>query len=247
MMKIPPLKLPLISSILILFTACSKEFDECFYLTDDITTKVYHSEKFEQVEIYVPGEYSFKQGKEHEIKITAHPRYLDSLNTNVHHGKLSITNRSPFCENKTDLKVEITLPKIKNLFFNAKSTIYMNDFVHQEDLTINLRKKSFVEINRFEGMHKFFVLLREDASIKTNTPIENIDSLQINIEVEGRFNGFNIPAKHVNIDILGKGYCEVNTIEKLHVVIKVNANVVAKDCPSLYKSITGKGEVYLKN
>ena len=140
-MKIPPLKPALISSFLILFTACSKEFDECFYLTDDINTKVYHSEKFEQVEIYVPGEYSFKQGKEHEIKITAHPRYLDSLNTNVHHGKLSISNRFPFCENKTDLKVEITLPKIKKLFFNAKSTIYMNDFVNKKISPLTCVKK----------------------------------------------------------------------------------------------------------
>ena len=247
MMKIPPLKLPLISSILTLFVDCSKEFDECFYLTEDITTKVYHSERFEQVEIYVPGEYTFKQGKEHEIKITAHPRYLDSLNTSIHHGKLSISNRFPFCENKTDLKVEITLPKIKNLFFNAKSTILLNDFINQENLSINLSKKSILEINQFEGMHKFFVLLREDALIKTTTPLENIDSLQINIEGEGRFNGFNIPAKHVNIDILGKGYCEVKALEKLHVVIKGNVNVITKGSPSLYKRITGKGEVYFKD
>lgn len=123
----------------------------------------------------------------------------------------------------------------------------MKDFINQDDLYINLSKKSFLEINRFQGMHKFFMLLREDATIKANAPLEEIDSLQVNIEGDGRFNGYNLPAKNVNITILGKGYCEVNTAEKLHVVIKGDANVVSKGMPSLYKSITGKGDVYFKD
>lgn len=91
------------------------------------------------------------------------------------------------------------------------------------------------------------MLLREDATIKANTPLEEIDSLQVNIEGDGRFNGYNVPAKNVDVNILGKGYCEVNAIKKLHVVIKGDANVVSKGMPSLYKSITGRGDVYFKD
>ena len=32
-----------------------------------------------------------------------------------------------------------------------------------------------------------------------------------------------MPAKKVNVNILGKGHCEVNAIEKLHVEIKGDA------------------------
>ena len=88
--------------------------------------------------------------------------------------------------------------------------------------------------------------MRENALIKTNTPSNEIDSLKVLIEGDGRFNGFNIPAKNVDVSILGKGYCEVNAIEKLHVVIKGDANVVSKGMPSLYKRITGRGDVYFK-
>ena len=53
-----------------------------------------------------------------------------------------------------------------------------------------------------------------------------------------------MPAKKVQVNILGKGHCEVNAIEKLHVEIKGQANVYAKGMPSLYKRITGQGDVY---
>lgn len=235
--------------MLCLFTliSCTQEYDECFYLTDEMITEVYPLNNFNQIETFVQGAYTFKQGKQHQIKITGHPRFLDSLSTQVHHETLSITNRFPFCKNKTKLKVEITLPVIKHLFINAESHLTIDDFDNKADLYVNLSEKSFLEINRFQGMHKFFIQLREDAIIKTNKPLNEIDSLQINIEGDGSFNGFNIPAKNVAISILGKGYCEVNAIEKLHVVIKGDANVISKGMPSLYKSITGRGDVYFKD
>ena len=64
------------------------------------------------------------------------------------------------------------------------------------------------------------------------------------IEGNGRFSGYTMPAKKVQVNILGKGHCEVNAIEKLHVEIKGQANVYAKGMPSLYKRITGQGDVY---
>jgi len=250
-MMLPTLNPRFIPSILMLslFTvmSCTEEYDECFYLTDEMITKVYPLNDFNHIESFVQGAYTFKQSKQHQIKITGHPRYLDSLSTQVNLETLSITNRFPFCENKAQLKVEITLPMIKHLFIDAESHVIFDDFENQTDLYINLSKKSFLEINRFQGMHNFFIQLREDALIKTNTPLNEIDSLQVNIEGDGRFNGFNIPAKNVAISILGKGYCEVNAIEKLHVVIKGDANVISKGMPSLYKSITGRGDVYFKD
>lgn len=141
----------------------------------------------------------------------------------------------------------ITLPKIKEILIDAKSKVTLEDFENQEDLNITLSKKSLLDINQFKGTHKFYMQLREDAMIKSNTPLETVDSLKVVIEGDGRLDAFNMPAKNVDISILGKGYCEVNAIEKLHVVIKGDANVVSKGMPSLYKSITGRGDVYFKD
>jgi hypothetical protein len=63
----------------------------------------------------------------------------------------------------------------------------------------------------------------------------------------GTLEDYPIPAKNVTVNIEGKGYCEVNAIEKLNVVIKGNANVYSKGMPSLYKRITGKGDVYFND
>ena len=243
----PHLFTTMILSSLFTFSSCTEEFDDCFYLTDDVVTKVYPLDDFNQLETFVPGEYTLKQGSKHSIEITGHPRYLDSLSSQVYNKRLSISNRFPFCEDNTPFKAVITLPKIKEILIDAKSKVTLEDFENQEDLNITLSKKSLLDINQFQGTHKFYMLLREDAIIKSNTPLETVDSLKVVIEGDGRLDGFNMPAKNVAISILGKGYCEVNAIEKLHVVIKGDANVVSKGMPSLYKSITGRGDVYFKD
>ena len=243
----PHLFTTMILSSLFTFSSCTEEFDDCFYLTDDVVTKVYPLDDFNQLETFVPGEYTLKQGSTHSIEITGHPRYLDSLSSQVYNKRLSISNRFPFCEDNTPFKAVITLPKIKEILIDAKSKVTLEDFENQEDLNITLSKKSLLDINQFKGTHKFYMQLREDAMIKSNTPLETVDSLKVVIEGDGRLDAFNMPAKNVDISILGKGYCEVNAIEKLHVVIKGDANVVSKVMPSLYKSITGRGDVYFKD
>ena len=87
-----------------LFTNCTEDYDECFYLTDEMETKVYALKEFTQIETFVPGEYTFKQGKVHQIKITAHPRYIDSINRQVHHKTLSISNLFPFVKTIPNLR-----------------------------------------------------------------------------------------------------------------------------------------------
>ncbi len=243
----PQFNLSMLLLSLLSLSSCAPEFEDCFYLTDETITKSYPLDDFAQIDTFVPGHYTFKQGNEHHIKITGNPQYLDSLSSVVYNNKLVLSNRFPFCEGNAQLNVVITTPKVNHLFVDAESTITLEDFDQQEDLYVNLSKNSFLTINRFKGMRKFHAQLRDDSSIETKAAFKDIDSLALNIEGNGRFNGFTIPAKNVAITVLGKGYCEVNAIEKLHVVIKGNANVISKGMPSLYKSITGKGDVYFQD
>lgn len=232
---------------LILFSSCTEEFDECFYLNNESVSKKYDLSAFTQIETFVPGNYVLKQGNQHNVNLKGHPRYLDSIKTYINNGKLQITNRFPFCENNTQVEVVITLSKLNQLFIHAKSNIRIEEFDQQDNLYLNLNKKSFLEINRFKGLRKLYVLLRDEAAIVSKQEIRTIDSLKIEIEGDGQFYGFKIPSKNVDISILGKGYSEVNAIEKLLVVIKGNANIISKGMPSLYKRITGRGNVYFKD
>lgn len=156
----PHLFTTMILSSLFTFSSCTEEFDDCFYLTDEIITKIYPLDNFNQFETFVPEAYTLKQGSKHSIEITGHPRYLDSLSSQVYNKRLSISNRFPFCKNKTPSDVVITLPKVKEIFIDAKSKVTIEDFEKQEDLNITLSKKSFLDINQFKGTQKFFMLYK---------------------------------------------------------------------------------------
>ena len=127
----PHLFTTMILSSLFTFSSCTEEFEDCFYLTDEVVTKVYPLDDFNQLETFVPGEYTLKQGSTHNIEITEHPRYLDSLSSQVYNKRLSISNRFPFCEDNAPFKALITLPKIKKILIDAKSKVTLEDFENQ--------------------------------------------------------------------------------------------------------------------
>ena len=120
----------------------------------------------------------------------------------------------------------------------------MEDFKGQSELDIKLSQKSFLDINRYKGLRSFYAFISQDAEIACMEEYDPLEEVNIVIEGKGHFSGYTMPAKKVRVNILGKGHCEVNAIEKLHVEIKGQANVYAKGMPSLYKRITGQGNVY---
>ena len=98
------------------------------------------------------GTYTFKQGDEHKIEISGHPRYIDSLNTRVINDQLTLGSRFPFCNETTPFEITITQPRLEKIFIDAESTVTIEDFENQSDLHIKLSQKSFLDIHRFEGL-----------------------------------------------------------------------------------------------
>ena len=133
---------------------------------------------------------------------------------------------------------------MKKLFIDAESRITIEDFKDQSELDIKLSQKSFLDINQYKGLCRFYAFISQDAEITCIEEHNPLEEVNIVIEGNGRFLGYTMPAKNVKVNILGKGYCEVNAIEILHVEIKGRANVYSKGMPSLYKRITGQGDVY---
>ena len=155
-----------------------------------------------------------------------------------------MSNQYPFCHEDNDYEITVTLPQLKKLFIDAESRITIEDFKDQSELDIKLSQKSFLDIKRYKGLRSFYAFISQNAEIACIEEHEPLEEVNIVIEGNGRFSGYTMPAKKVQVNILGKGHCEVNAIEKLHVEIKGQANVYAKGMPSLYKRITGQGDVY---
>lgn len=237
---------PLLFILLQLFLFCqfTEELDDCFFLTDEIVTREYHLSSFEGVRSSLNGNYVIKQGDTHKIEISGPPRYIDSLSTQVINKELNMDNRYPFCQEATSFEITITLPQLEKVFIDAESTVTLEDFYNQNDLNIKLTQKSILEIKRFDGLQNFHAFLSQEAQITTVEELKLLEQVEIIIEGKGYFLGYLMPSKKVNVNILGKGHCKVNTIEKLHVEIKGDADVFSKGNPILYKRITGKGDVY---
>ena len=229
---------------LCLFCRCSNELDDCFFLTDDKVQRQYDLDAFDAVKSTLRGNYVIKQGKKHQIEIMGHPRYIDSLSKRVYKQQLTLSNQHPFCHEDNDYEITITLPQLKKLFIDAESRITVEEFKNQSELDIKLSQKSFLDIKRYQGLRSFYAFISQDAEIALIEEHDPLEEVNIVIEGNGRFSGYTMPAKKVQVNILGKGHCEVNAIEKLHVVIKGQASVYAKGMPSLYKRITGQGDVY---
>ena len=227
-----------------LFCQCSNELDDCFFLTNEKVKRQYNLDAFDAVKSTLKGNYFFKQGKEHQIEITGHPRYIDSLSKRVYKQQLRLSNQYPFCHEDNNYEITVTLPQLKKLFIDAESRITVEDFKDQSELDIKLSQKSFLDIKHYKGLRSFYAFISQDAEITCTEEYDPLDEVNIVIEGNGSFSGYTMPAKKVQVNILGKGYCEVNAIEKLHVEIKGQASVYAKGMPSLYKRITGQGDVY---
>lgn len=224
--------------------SCTSERDECFFLDNTTSTKVESVEPFTHFYSHLEGNYIFKQGEKHQIEISGEKRYVDSLRINTSHGLLNLKNHMPHCSSSVPFSIVVTVPELHHISILRKSEVQIDDFINQDDLSIDLTDNSQLELNTLSGLKRLSIAMSQNASIKSIKPFSPLEELTINIEGNGHFKDYTIPAKEVSINIEGKGYCEVNSIEKLNVVILGDANVISKGTPSLYKRITGKGDVH---
>ena len=104
-----------------LFCQCSNELDDCFFLTNEKVKRQYNLDAFDTVKSTLKGNYFFKQGKEHQIEITGHPRYIDSLSKRVYKQQLTLSNQYPFCHEDNDYEITVTLPQLKNFLSIPKA------------------------------------------------------------------------------------------------------------------------------
>ncbi|MDM9632685.1 head GIN domain-containing protein [Robiginitalea aurantiaca] len=71
----------------------------------------------------------------------------------------------------------------------------------------------------------------------------NAESLMLQNEGTGKFNGFLFTVSNCNVEIIGSGDCEVHAISTLNVDIEGSGDVYYKGTPALEVNISGSGKV----
>ena len=88
---------------------------------------------------------------------------------------------------------------------------------------------------------------QEGAQLISHKKILKVELLKVDIKGAGSIKGYPIIAQNVEINIEGKGNCEVTALNRLDVDIVGNATVYYSGTPTIHKRITGKGNVYFTN
>ena len=231
----------------IISSSCTTSNNECFYVHRQENTKETILSEFNHLTLDVPGTYTIKQGEKHHITVKGNAYYLDSIKTNIGDKNLHLFQKGAHCDDQLSYNVIITLPKLQELNVRKNASVYIEDFEDQSELKLDVSKRSVVDINRFKCLRKFYAQLSQGGAIYSHKILDTLNEINIKIEGNGAFKGYPDPSKKVAIQINGNGYCEVNSTERLNVVILGNGTVNSLGMPSLYKRITGKGSVNFNN
>jgi hypothetical protein len=225
--------------------SCEKEEDfSCIVDNNSSVEKTIQLDYFDRIGVYVEGNIEIKQGEKTAITLKGNSALVDSLYTTIENNKLNVELRSPYCTPSTQLQLTITTPIVKEFLVSEKSQVVFNDFDNQQKLKLQINSNSVIEINQFEGLNEMAISLQEGAHFISNHKIKEVSKLKIDIKGNGSLSGYPIVAQDVEIDIEGKGNCEITALSRLDVNIVGNANVYCNGKPKIHNRITGKGDVY---
>jgi len=73
------------------------------------------------------------------------------------------------------------------------------------------------------------------------------ESLTLENEGSGKFNGFQFSVSTCDVEIIGSGDCEVNAINQLHVDIEGSGDIYYKGSPAIDADISGSGKIINAN
>lgn len=162
--------------------SCTSERDECFFLDNTTSTKVESVEPFTHFYSHLEGNYIFKQGEKHQIEISDEKRYVDSLRINTSHGLLNLKNHMPHCSSSVPFSIVVTVPELHHISILRKSEVQIDDFINQDDLSIDLTDNSQLELNTLSGLKRLSIAMSQNARIKSIQPFSPLEELTINMK-----------------------------------------------------------------
>lgn len=146
--------------------------------------------------------------------------------------------------------------KVKTNVVSNELRLYLDDDNNYRDIilevniivpSINSVKNSGVgniSILDVDTINNFNVLNSGTGTISIAGAAE---SLTLENEGSGKFNGFQFSVSTCDVEIIGSGDCEVNAINQLHVDIEGSGDIYYKGSPDIDANISGSGKIINAN
>ncbi len=175
--------------------------------------------EFQSVGLGISGTVYLTPGKTQKVTVEGQKNLIDNLKKEVKNGSWNIA----FVKNvrgKSDMKIYITLPTVKNLAIGGSGKIIANEAFHNlGDLKFSIGGSGNIE---FAG---------------------TANSLEVSIGGSGSVKAGNLKVQNSKVSIGGSGNCYVEVGEQLDVSIGGSGSVHYKGRPRIKSSVAGSGKV----
>lgn len=197
-----------------------------------------------RVEIDGPGTLVVRQGNDEGLTITTDDNILETIETEVDEGELSISyDRSGFLtlsriRPSEDILFELTAPAVTEIEVNGTADVVIDGF--QAD-------RLAVEVNGTGDPNLAGLVLAElDVAIAGSSTFEaagTVERQTIEIDGSGSYRAEFLTSRETVIDIDGSGDATVNVRDTLDVEIDGRGTVEYIGSPTVTDDISGDGEV----
>lgn len=235
--------------LLVIIVGCKKDKietpsnNDCVSGKGEVITRTLSVADFKKVDLAIATNIIVKQGSNFEVKAIGQSNIIDLINTSVSNDMWIITTKENTCISDYKLSFEITMPNVDKLLINGSGNITLEDFINQNNLTMEINGSGKITLNKFEGIKKLDLSLGGTGSVIANKDISSITDLNVTISGSGDYNGFLISADNNTVDISGAGDVKLTAVKTLNATITGSGSIHYKGNPTITKNITGSGKI----
>jgi len=222
-------------------TACSND-DDCTIGNGSITTQTISLATFSGIESSGADTIIISQGDVQKITVTGYSNIISLLKRQVSNNVWK-AELEDGCYKNSDLEINITVPNMNYIKQNGSGNIQINDFINQQNMTIDLNGSGNLELNANQGTVNLDIQIAGSGSITGLSYFEDLEDLSITIYGSGSCNLFPLETDNCIIDIEGSGNCNVYVNENLNVFIDGSGIINYKGNPSISQTINGSGSI----
>lgn len=223
-MKTNKMKILVILPILVLsvlISSCSSD-DDTIYASGNLITEKREIESFTKLSSEGIFEVTITQGSPQSVEIIADDNVIQHVRTSVVDSQLKLYLED-YNFRDISLHANIVVERINGIENSGVGDIIISNV--DETGSFNIYNSGAGNIS-IQG---------------------SAESLTIENEGTGKFNGFLFLVSDCNVEIIGSGDCEVNAMNALDVDIKGSGDVYYKGSPAVSTTISGSGNVINAN
>jgi hypothetical protein len=221
--------------------------EDCIDGKGSITTRTLSLSNFEGIDFAIAGDVIFSQGNDQQVVATGHPNIINDLKKKIVSGNIWVIEFEEECYDKYELTIHITVPNIDDISLSGSGTIIVNDFIDQNNLSLDISGSGDIDINSFNGSEKLTVNISGSGSVSGHEEFLDLNILNINFSGSGNYYGYPIKTNDCDIKISGSGNCYVNVSDNLDINISGSGSIYYKGNPTININNSGSGSIINAN